>query len=81
MQSVSKIAEMEQKFWGSCVDLNTVDRAFYDYIDNYSAGKDIRLYAMNDCLADEKMGIDMTYYRGFLKLSCSSALASASRWH
>ncbi|MCI9456097.1 MAG: ABC transporter ATP-binding protein [Oscillospiraceae bacterium] len=74
MQSVSKIAEMEQKFWGSCVDLNTVDRAFYDYIDNYSAGKDIRLYAMNDCLADEKMGIDMTYYRGFLKLSCSSAL-------
>ncbi len=74
MQSISKIAEMEQKFWGSCVDLNTVDRAFYNYIDNYSAGKDIRLYAMNDYLADEKMGIDMTYYHGFLKLSCSSAL-------
>ena len=74
MLSVSRIAAIEQKFWGSCVDLNTMDRAFYGYIDNYSAGKDIRLYAMKDYLADEKMGIDVAYYHGFFKMSCSSAL-------
>lgn len=46
-------SQRNQKFYASNVEMNVLDDQLEKYIENYGAGKDIRLYHMEDCLARE----------------------------
>lgn len=53
--SVSTIKESQrnQNFYASNVEMNVLHDQFEKYVEDYGAGKDIRLYHMEDCLAGE----------------------------
>ncbi len=74
MLSIQRSAKLEQSFWDSCVDINVLAECFYDYINDYSAGKDIRLYDMKERLAGEYQGVNASFHKKDVKLSYQLAL-------
>lgn len=73
MFSTSKINKLITEFWDSCVDCNVMSGQFSDYIEDYSAGKDIRLYGMEKYLADTYFELMEDYYKKSIKSSYREA--------
>ena len=76
MFSTSKINELDHHFWDISANMNVLSQQFSDYIENYSAGKDIRMYGMKDHLADESLKLDADYYNLAIQNSYKQALWS-----
>ena len=74
MLSIQRSAKLEADFWDSCVEINVWAKCFYDYIDDYSAGKDVRLYGMKERLAGEYMGVNASFHKKDVVLSYKLAL-------
>ena len=72
--TTGKTAKLERKFQEDSVDMNILSEQFYDYIQHYGAGKDIRLYHMGDFLADSYVALDRKYWEGHLRLAYKNAL-------
>lgn len=68
-----KVNNMNREFWASCVDANIVSEHFYDYIGNYGAAKDIRLYEMSGFLSESYLKLDGDFYKKNLKNSYRTA--------
>ncbi len=49
-----KINRLYERFGAACVDMNVMTEQFLKYMENYGAGKDIRLYGMGDYLVGER---------------------------
>lgn len=63
-------AEKKQNaFFEQNVDLNMEGTKFNDYLDNYSSGKDIRLYGMTDSLVKYSEGLHEKLFRHSLRLT------------
>lgn len=71
--TTQKSNKLERDFWASCVDMNIIAEHFYDYIEDYGAGKDIRLYDMGEFLADSYVQLDKTFWESNLKNSYKKA--------
>ena len=56
------------------VALNMISGEFYNFISDYSSGKDIRLYGMQDFLAEEFFRLDMESTVRYIKKSYLQAL-------
>jgi len=74
MRSAAKIGQLDQEFWGTSVRMNALSEKFQEYINDYSAGKDIRLYGMQDFLADGRLATEAEYYDFAVKNSYRKAL-------
>lgn len=74
MLSIQKSAKLEADFWDSCVEINVWTQCFYDYINDYSAGKDVRLYDMKERLAGEYLDVNASFHRKDVGLSYKLAL-------
>lgn len=57
MLTVKKTEEMNNRFNEGNVELNLVAMKYYTYLEDYSAGKDIRLYDMGEILLNYMKGI------------------------
>lgn len=62
--AASKSAKIQMDFYSSCVDINTLEEKFAQYITDYSAGKDIRLYGMTDMVAQASADTDLEFWQG-----------------
>ncbi len=71
--TTQKSNKLERDFWASCVDMNIIAEHFYDYIEDYGAGKDIRLYDMGEFLADSYVQLDKKFWESNLKNSYKKA--------
>ena len=60
--STKKVSRIESDFWADSVDMNVISEQFGEYIGDYNAGKDIRLYGMGDYLAEEGARLSEDYY-------------------
>ncbi len=67
--ATKKTNELNREFMAASVDMNVISGHFYDYIAQYAAGKDIRLYHMGDFLGNAYMENDRKYWEGSLKNS------------
>ncbi len=56
------------------VDMNIWGEQFSDYVEDYGSGKDIRLFAMEDFLAEEAYRREFDYCRHTVEISCRQAL-------
>lgn len=67
MLDTAKSEEALMGFYGECVDVNVFDGKFEGYLCDYNAGKDIRIYGMQDRLLEEYLGkkeqLDQNYQR------------------
>ncbi len=68
--TTQKSNRLDRDFWASCVDMNILAEQFYDYIEDYGAGKDIRLYDMGDFLAESYVQLDRDFWERNLKNTC-----------
>jgi len=64
--ATQKTNELNRDYMAASVEMNIVAEHFYDYIERYAAGKDIRLYNMADFLGDAYMENDRKYWEGNL---------------
>ena len=64
--ATKKTNELNRDFMAASVDMNVISGHFYDYIAQYAAGKDIRLYNMADFLGNAYMENDRKYWEGSL---------------
>lgn len=64
--ATKKTNELNRDFMAASVDMNVISGHFYDYIAQYAAGKDIRLYNMGDFLGNAYMENDRKYWEGSL---------------
>ena len=71
--TTKKTNKLDRDFNEYNVDMNIIGQHFYDYIFDYGAGKDIRLYNMGDFLGDSYLAIDKEYYERNLKNSYKKA--------
>ncbi len=76
MFSTYKINKLDHHFWDINANMNILFQQFSDYIENYSAGKDIRIYGMKDYLADKSLKLDADYYNLATQNSYKQALWS-----
>lgn len=60
--STAKSRALEQRFWEAGVEFNVFSEQLQDYIENYGAGKDIRLYGMSGHLAEEYCKMNSRFY-------------------
>ncbi len=67
--ATKKTNDLNREFMAASVDMNVISGHFYDYIGQYAAGKDIRLYNMADFLGNAYMENDRKYWEGNLKNS------------
>lgn len=71
--TTKRINKEQRDFWSSCVDMNIISEQFFDYIEHYGAGKDIRLYNMGDFLSDSWTALDKDFWDRNIKLSYKQA--------
>ncbi len=71
--TTKKTNELNRNFNASSVDLNIVSEHFFDYIEHYGAGKDIRLYNMGGFLGDSYLALEREYWESSLKNSYKKA--------
>ncbi len=57
-------SRIQTAFMDSCVEANILNDKYNSYTTDYTAGKDIRLYGMEDMLADNYAAIDLQFYKG-----------------
>lgn len=68
-----KTNALTRDFNAASVDMNVIGEHFNDYIEDYGAGKDIRLYEMGDFLGDSMLALDRAYWERSLKNACQKA--------
>ena len=71
--ATKKTNELDRNFMASSVNMNIIAEHFLDYIEDYGAGKDIRLYNMGDFLGDSYLDLDKEYWERNLKNSYKKA--------
>ncbi len=76
VKSAALMGQLNEKFWSFCVGMNVTSEKFKQYINDYSAGKDIRLYGMKQFLSTGKMKADAAFYDMAMKQSGKRALYS-----
>lgn len=76
MFATYRINQLDHHFWDVNANMNILLQQFSDYIENYSSGKDIRIYGMKDYLADKSLKLDADYYNLATQNSCKQALWS-----
>ncbi len=64
--ATKKTNELNRDYMAASVDMNIVAEHFYNYIERYAAGKDIRLYNMASFLGEAYMENDRKYWEGNL---------------
>lgn len=69
MFSTLNVEKMNREFMEASVELNIFSEQYLAYIEDYSAGKDIRLYGMRDHLADSYLKMAADYYNAAVKNS------------
>lgn len=62
MVTTSHCEKIEHKFWSDCVEMNVLSDKYYEYVDDYSAGKDVRLYSMDADLAERMAALEWEFY-------------------
>lgn len=72
--TTSKTEQLQRNFGETCVDMNIMAEQFMEYIEDYGAGKDIRLYDMKEHLAGEYLRINRDFYRAEVEKSVKQAL-------
>lgn len=72
--STAKTAALDAEFFDSCIDMNILNAKYNDYITDYSAGKDIRLYGMADILAENAAETDRQFYSKALEKNRKQAV-------
>lgn len=72
--STAKAFQLQEDFFTSQVDINVISEQFVEYIGDYSAGKDIRLYGMKDYLADAYFKLNASYFDKAARVSYKQAL-------
>lgn len=68
MLTTAKSKKLEADFSEHNVDMNVFLGRFESYIDDYSAGKDIRVYDMQDCVARKWAGMEQEYNNRLIKV-------------
>ena len=71
--ATKKTTKLDRDFLASSVEMNILSEHFLDYIEQYDAGKDIRLYDMGAFLGDSYLEIDRDYWERSLKNSYKKA--------
>ncbi len=71
--TTKKTNKLNRDFNASSVDMNIIGEHFLDYIKDYGAGKDIRLYNMGNFLGDSYLAFDREYWERSLKNSYKKA--------
>lgn len=74
--STSKMNKLDRIFMASSVDANVFGDEFGSYVNDYSSGKDIRLYGMKEFLADTDLKYNTDYYNIYTKNAYKRALWS-----
>lgn len=74
MQITRKINELDRDFMAASVNMNVIAMQFLDYIGDYGAGADIRLYHMGDFLGNSYLALDRDYWERGLKNSYKKAV-------
>ena len=74
--TTSKQMKERCKFFRNNVFMNVYLDKFSDYIGNYGAGKDIRLYGMEDMLAEKRAETESSFYRRSIHVDNRLALMS-----
>lgn len=74
--AASKSAKIQMEFYSSCVDINVLEEKFEQYISDYSAGKDIRLYAMTDMVAQASADANLKFWQGAFQTQKKVSLLS-----
>lgn len=73
-----KTEELTNKFYASCVYMNQYDNKFYNYIQNYGNGKDIRIYDIADSLLSfNKQNVQKFNKKGIHQNMKTAALKTA----
>ena len=72
--TTAKISKADSDFWTSCVNMNVLFAKYYEYVEDYSAGKDVRIYGMADHLADNMKKADMLFFTRQLKNGIKKSL-------
>ncbi|MBQ8642500.1 MAG: ABC transporter ATP-binding protein [Clostridia bacterium] len=65
--TTAKNNAIEQETMEDCVDANIFAGKYYEYTEDYSAGKDIRLYGMGEMLAGSCAEMDKELYEKFIR--------------
>lgn len=73
LYATKKTNDLNRDFWASCIDMNILAEHFFGYIEDYGAGKDVRLYDMGDFLGNSYMALDKDFWERDLKKSYKSA--------
>lgn len=67
--ATQKTNELNRDFLASAVGMNIISEHFYNYIEQYGAGKDIRLYNMADFIGNSYVENDRRFWEKNLKNS------------
>lgn len=74
--TTAKVQKMELQHWDDCVDMNMLSGKYDGYVNDYSAGKDVRLYLMGDDLAERMAKLDGQFYEMGIKNANKQTLLS-----
>lgn len=58
---------LDRNFMAASVNMNIISQEYRSYIDHYGAGKDIRLYNMQDFIGNAYLSLEQDYYEQNLK--------------
>ncbi len=76
MFATAECSAIDSAFYGGCVEMNVLDGKYSDYITDYSAGKDIRLYHMADVVAGRSKEMTDWMWRGDFRRNVKKSLLS-----
>lgn len=74
MRVTAKAAKLDNEFMALSADANRMSAQYGKYTDDYSSGKDIRLYGMKDYLADMMLKYNAEYFGFSVKSSYKKAI-------
>ncbi len=74
-----KSMNITNAFWNGCVFLNLISEKYNNYISDYGAGKDVRLYGMSDSLVKNFEAFDNEQYRNNRRCSVGWTKANLPR--
>jgi len=61
--AASKSTKLQIAFFDGCVEMNVLSDKFIEYITDYSAGKDIRLYGMSEMVSQADADINLKFWQ------------------
>lgn len=69
-----KVSHAQEEFYAGCVDVNLFDRKYHEYLDDYNAGKDIRMYNMSESFANQMTDNEMVICKLRMKTNVKRAV-------